>query len=222
MRAVLPLLAGVLAVLAAPCAQAQTALPMLEARVPLNIIHPPGQPLRFGRVGVEAGDVDQGPVGFRFRYDAAAQDMGAPAWATWMIVLDDGYCRDEPTGVRAVLTAPSGQSWRGPFHGVPAGPDHSPLKIYGFGDAEDHPGLFEAFAAGGRFNLALENDRGERWNAVQIDTLDPATRERLFDANRATLRATRADSVSARREDRIEYLAPALGAPPAVRPCPAA
>lgn len=43
-------------------------------------------------------------------------------------------------------------------------------------------GLMEAVAAGGRFSLALEDDEGRRWHGVDMDTLTPTERQRLFAA----------------------------------------
>lgn len=215
------LLAGLLVLLVVQPVHAQDERPVLRASVPLEIVHREGQPLRFGLVVVQAGDID-GPIAFRMRYDDSTEDLGPPAWATWLMVVGNAYCRDQPTWVETVLTGPSGQTWRSPRHGVPAGL-HSPVKVFGFGDADDHPGLFEAFALGGRFMLTLENSEGERLNETVIETLDSAERERLFVANRATLRATLADSVPLSRPDRMEYRRGAFGseAPP-VLACPKA
>lgn len=138
-------------------------------------------------LALRVGDYrENSTVQFSIFFADAGEDLGAPTGAGWTVLLGN-YCRDRPSWVQSVLTAPSGQVWHGYRALVPAGPDRALTWSSGGNGMEQYggppsAGLMEAVAAGGRFSLALEDDEGRRWHAVDIDTLTPPERERLFAA----------------------------------------
>lgn len=108
------------------------------------------------------------------------------------------YCRDRPSWLQSVIEGPRGQVWRGYRVPVPAGPDRAQDWSSGGNGADQYggpatPGIVEAMAEGGRFTFALEDNEGQRWNAVTIDTLMPLERERLYAAFVAGRPASEAD-----------------------------
>lgn len=127
---------------------------------------------------------------FVLRLDDNGPDLGEPRSVTWTMKFG-AYCRNRPSWVQSVLTGPSGQVWRGYRVAVPPGPDRSQDWSSGANDANGPgavatPGLLEAMAGGGRFILALEDDEGQRWNAVTIDTLSPEERQDLLSGDAST------------------------------------
>lgn len=129
---------------------------------------------------------DNSPVQFAIFFGDAGEDLGAPTGVGWTVRFEN-YCRDRVSWVQSVLTGPSGQVWRGYRAVVPAGPDRVQDWSSGGDGMEQYGGpptigLMEAVAAGGRFSLALEDDEGRRWHAVDMDTLTPPERQRLFAA----------------------------------------
>lgn len=130
--------------------------------------------------------LENSPVQFAIFFGDAGEDLGAPTGAGWTVRFGN-YCRDRASWVQSVLTGPSGQVWRGYRVEVPAGPDRVQDWSSGGDGMEKYGGpssigLMEAVAAGGRFSLALEDDRGRRWHGVEMDTLTPPERQRLFAA----------------------------------------
>ena len=170
-----------------------------------------------GELALKAGDyVDVSGFSFTIGFEDDATDLSTPDSVTWSIGFQD-YCRDRDSWVQSVLVGPDGQVWRGYRVAVPAGPDHPQHWSSGGNGTEAYggpanPGLLEAVAHGGQFILAVEDDEGERWNAVKIDTLTLPERNRLFAAQPA----------SGPREE--EMLVVAVQEPPpaafATRPCP--
>lgn len=140
-----------------------------------------------GELQLNAGDyVDASGFTFRIGFPDDATDLSAPDSVTWSIGFRN-YCRNRDRWVQSVVEGPSGQVWRGYRVFVPAGPDHPQHWSSGGNGADRYggpatPGLLEAVARGGVFILAVEDDEGRRWNAVAIDTLSPAGRNRLFAA----------------------------------------
>lgn len=140
-----------------------------------------------GDLSLRAGDY-VGVSGFRFviGFDEDASDLTALNSITWSIGFRN-YCRNRDSWVQSIVVGPSGQVWRGYRVFVPAGPIH-PQHWSSGGNGSDAyggpatPGILEAAAEGGRFILAIEDDEGQRWNAVAIDTLTPSERNRLFTA----------------------------------------
>jgi hypothetical protein len=144
-----------------------------------------------GELSLKAGDyVDASGFDFAIGFENDAADLSRPNSVTWSIGFQS-YCRNRDSWVQSVIEGPSGQVWRGYRTFVPAGlkhPQHwssggSGADVYG-GPAT--PGLLEAVTQGGRFILAVEDDEGQRWNAVRIDTLTPMERNRLFAAQPAS------------------------------------
>lgn len=124
------------------------------------------------------------PIQFAIFYADAGEDLGAPTGVGWTILFED-YCRNRDSWVQSVLIGPSGQVWRGYRVPVPAGSDRVQNWSSGGDGMEEFGGpstmgLMDAVAAGGQFSLALEDDEGRRWKAVDIETLTPPERERLF------------------------------------------
>ena len=140
-----------------------------------------------GDLSLRAGDyVDASGFSFNIGFDEEASDLSKPDSVTWSIGFRN-YCRNRDSWVQSIVVGPSGQVWRGYRVFVPAGPIH-PQHWSSGGNGSDAyggpvtPGLLEAAAEGGRFLLAIEDDEGQRWNAVTIDTLTPSERNRLFAA----------------------------------------
>jgi len=144
-----------------------------------------GQPP--GEVSLFAGSYDEASLfSLAIGFKPEGKDLGPPRWMGWTVKFGD-YCRDRPSWVQSVVNGPSGQVWRGYRVSVPAGriraQDWSSGADAASGPgAVPTPGLLDAVAAGGRFTFALEDDEGQRWNEVVVDTLDPAEREKLFRA----------------------------------------
>ncbi|MBN8553071.1 MAG: hypothetical protein J0L52_09290 [Caulobacterales bacterium] len=143
-----------------------------------------------------AGDIEEeSPFTFNIGYEVAGDTLGAPTVVTWTVKFRD-YCRERPTTLQSVVLGPEGQVWRGYRVFVPAGPVHLQYWSSGGNGAERFggpatPGLLEAMARGGRITLALEDDRGDRLNAVTIETLTPLEREALYQAFRAETQPVR-------------------------------
>lgn len=144
-----------------------------------------------GDLSLKAGGyVDVAGFAFDIWFENDAVDLSTPKSVTWSVGFRN-YCRTRDSWVQSVVEGPSGQVWRGYRTFVPAGPDHpqhwssggSGAHVYG-GPAT--PGLLEAVTQGGRFILAVEDDEGRRWNAVEIDTLTPTERSQLFAAQPAS------------------------------------
>lgn len=170
-----------------------------------------------GELSLRAG-VDVLTTGYTFDvgFPEDATNLSAPDSVSWSIGFGD-YCRDRPSWVQSVVIGPSGQVWRGYRVAVPPGPDRAQFWSSGGSGADAYggpatPGLLEAAAQGGRFILAIEDDEGQRWNAFEIDTLSPAGRQRLFEAQPET----------EAREERMLVIVEAPPPPirPGSRPCP--
>ena len=160
---------------------------------------PSGQRMRTETVRLEptgelslkaGGEVDSEGFDFAIGFENDAADLSTPNSVTWSIGFRN-YCRNRDSWVQSVVEGPSGQVWRGYRVFVPAGPDHRQYWSSGGHGADAYggpstPGLLEAATQGGRFILAIEDDEGQRWNAVAIDTLTPAKRNRLFAAKPAS------------------------------------
>ncbi|MCF8504738.1 MAG: hypothetical protein K9G59_07470 [Caulobacter sp.] len=172
-----------------------------------------------GIVALEAGDTNpDGPFHISFDFESDGDALGNPEGVG--LQVDFGtYCRDRDSWVEAVLIAPSGQRWPAHRVSVPPGPDR--LQDWSSGYLDD-PALIKAIEAGGRFTLALQDDEGQLWNVVVIDTLAPAQRRQLFVAARAPSGDRASDAVPVAGEGLIEVVEGepiALPSPP--RPCPA-
>lgn len=208
---------GLLALLTASTAVAQEPAAELEAT-----LRPAIQRLDTGRIAlgppyVSAGD-REGPVWLNVTLSRSDEEIGEPYRASWHVSLGD-WCPAEETVVSPVLTAPSGQSWSGHGRLAPAGGFHPDERTRLFGGSDD-PDLMAALDAGGRFTLALEDEKGRRWNEVAIVFPDADARRRMNADNLALLRATDPASIPPRRrEDRMELvLVPAPPGPRPVRP----
>lgn len=170
-----------------------------------------------GDLSLRAGGyVDIEGFAFEIWFENDAVDLSAPRSVTWSVGFRN-YCRTRDSWVQSVVEGPAGQVWRGYSTFVPAGPDHPQDWSSGGSGADAHggpatPGLLEAITRGGRFILAVEDDQGQRWNAVAIDTLTPAERNQLFAAQPA----------SAPRETEMLAVvsAPSAAAASAPRACP--
>ncbi len=144
-----------------------------------------------GELSLRAGDyVDASGFQFAIGFENDAADLSTPNSVGWSIGFRN-YCRNRDSWVQSVIEGPSGEVWRGYRVLVPAGPNHPQHWSSGSNEAHAYggpatPGLLEAIAKGGRFILAVEDDEGQRWNAVAIDTLTPAARNRLFAAQPAS------------------------------------
>ncbi len=144
-----------------------------------------------GELSLKAGGyVDSEGFDFAIGFENDAADLSTPNSVTWSIGFQN-YCRNRDSWVQSVIEGPSGQVWRGYRVFVPAGPDHRQYWSSGGHGADAYggpatPGLLEAATQGGRFILAIEDDEGQRWNAVAIDTLTPAKRNQLFAAQPAS------------------------------------
>lgn len=144
-----------------------------------------------GDLALRAGGyVDVEGFGFQIWFENDSTDLSTPKSVTWGIGFRN-YCRRRDSRVQSIVVGPAGQVWRGYPVFVPAGPNH-PQHWSSGGDGADEyggpatPGLLEAITQGGRFILAIEDDTGQRWNAVAIDTLTPPERNRLFAAQPAS------------------------------------
>lgn len=144
-----------------------------------------------GDLSLRAGDyVDVSGFSFYIGFENDAADLSTPKSVTWSIGFRN-YCRSRDSWVQSVVLGPSGQLWRGYRVFVPAGPDHPQHWSSGGSGSDAYggpatPGILEAAAQGGRFILAIEDDEGQRWNAVAIDTLMPTARNQLFAAQSAS------------------------------------
>lgn len=144
-----------------------------------------------GDLSLRAGGyVDVEGFAFDIWFENDAADLSTPKSVTWSVGFRN-YCRDRDSWVQSVVVGPSGRVWRGYPTFVPAGPDHPQHWSSGGSIADAYggpatPGLLEAVTQGGRFILAVEDDEGQRWNAVDIDTLTPTERNRLFAAQPAS------------------------------------
>ena len=169
-----------------------------------------------GELSLKAGDyVDASGFQFAIGFENDAADLSTPNSVSWSIGFRN-YCRDRPSWVQSVIEGPSGQVWRGYRVYVPPGPDHPQHWSSGGTGADAYggpatPGLLEAATQGGRFVLAVEDDEGQRWNAVAIDTLTPPARNRLFRAQPAS---------APPRETRMLVAAAAPPVPVQGRACP--
>ncbi|MES2860393.1 MAG: hypothetical protein V4701_02930 [Pseudomonadota bacterium] len=140
-----------------------------------------------GELSLRAGDyVDVSGFSFDIGFENDATDLSTPKSVSWSIGFRN-YCRNRDSWVESVLVGPSGEVWRGYRVFVPAGPEHPQHWSSGGSGADKYggpatPGILEAAALGGPFILAIEDDEGQRWNAVAIDTLTPTARNQLFAA----------------------------------------
>ncbi len=169
-----------------------------------------------GELSLKAGDyVDGAGFVFDIGFENDAADLSTPTSVSWSIGFRN-YCRNRDSWVQSVVVGPSGQVWRGYREFVPAGPDHPRHWSSGGSGSEAYggpatPGILEAAAQGGRFILAVEDDEGQRWNAVAIETLTPAERNKLFAAQPA----------SRARETEMLLVRPAQpAAPQSAQSCP--
>jgi hypothetical protein len=144
-----------------------------------------------GELSLRAGDyVAVSGFSFDIGFENDAADLSAPNSVTWSIGFRN-YCRNRDSWVQSIVVGPSGQVWRGYRVYVPAGPQHPQHwssggnGSYAYGGPAT-PGLLEAAAQGGRFILAVEDDEGQRWNSVAIETLTPTARNQLFAAQPAS------------------------------------
>lgn len=205
---------GLLALLAASTASAQEPATELEATIPPAIQRLDAARIALGPPYVSAGDRD-GPVWLNVTLSRSDDEIGEPYRASWHVSLGD-WCPAGETVVSPVLTGPSGQTWSGHGRLVPAGGFHpeEPRRLFGGSDDAD---LMAALDAGGRFTLALEDERGRRWDEVVIVLPDADARRRMNAANLALLRATDPASIPPRRrEDRMDLVV--VPAPPGPRP----
>lgn len=172
-----------------------------------------------GKVALEAGDTEENdPFYVYFDFASDGKALGRPVGVGLQLRFG-AYCRDRDSWVEAVLIAPSGQRWPAHRVSVPPGPDR--LQDWSSGYLDD-PALIEAVEAGGQFTLALQDDEGQLWNAVEIDTPPPADRRRLFVDSRAALSAKAPEAVHDADDGMLEVIAQgpvALPSPP--RRCPA-
>lgn len=209
MRALVPMIAALALSLSAGDGAAQQ---VVEVRMSLEGLR------SEGAVALEAGDVrvdDLFYISFDFERDGDA--LGRPEGVGLQLHFG-AYCRDRNSWVEAVLIAPSGQRWPAHRVDVPQGPDR--MQDWSSGYLDD-PALLEAVEAGGQFTLALQDDEGRLWNTVVIDTLFPASRQRLFAASLAALDAKAPEINPDSGQEMLEVveLEPVtLPSPP--RPCP--
>jgi hypothetical protein len=144
-----------------------------------------------GELSLRAGDyVDVSGFAFDIGFENNAADLSAPNSVTWSIGFRN-YCRNRDSWVQSVVVGPSGQVWRGYRVFVPAGPEHPQHWSSGGNGSEVYggpatPGLLEAAAQGGRFILAIEDDEGQRWNSIAIETLTRTARNEIFAAQPAS------------------------------------
>lgn len=173
-----------------------------------------------GKVALEAGDTNpDDPFYIYFDFFSDGDTLGKPEGVGLQLRFG-AYCRDRDSWVEAVLIAASGQRWPAHRVSVPPGPDR--LQDWSSGYLDD-PALIEAIEAGGQFTVALQDDEGQLWNAVVIDTLSPARREQLFAADRAALPARDPEAVPGADDGLIEVIIAeprALPSPPRLCPAP--
>ena len=169
-----------------------------------------------GDLSLRAGDyVEVSGFLFDIGFKENATDLSTPNSVTWSIGFRN-YCRNRDSWVQSIVGGPSGQVWRGYRVFVPAGSNHpqhwsnggSGSAAYG-GPAT--PGILEAAAQGGRFILAIEDDEGQRWNAVAIETLTPSARNQLFSAQHVS---------QPRQSEMLQVRSAALGVPQSPQSCP--
>lgn len=156
-----------------------------------------------GELSLRAVDrADDDGFQFEIGFEEDATSLSTPDAVSWSMDFRN-YCRNRDSWVQSVVVGPSGQVWRGYRVFVPAGPDRRQYWSSGSTGAHAYggpstPGLLEAATQGGKFILAIEDDEGQRWNAVSIDTLTPTARQQLFDAMpRSERRATELIAVEA-------------------------
>lgn len=173
--------------------------------------------LAEGKLALEAGGTEaHDPFDITFDFKSDGDALGRPV-GVGLQLLFGAYCRDRDSWVEAVLIAPSGQRWPAHRVSVPPGPDR--LQDWSSGYLDD-PALIDAVEAGGRFTLALQDDEGRLWNAVEIDTLSPAQRQQLLVASRPPAGAPAPDAdADGGMIEVVEQPPVALPSPP--RPCPA-
>lgn len=187
--------------------------------MPLRILRAAGHPPRMAQAALRAGSNEEDSpfsVSFDFHSDDAA--LGAPK-GVGLSVRFGAYCRDRASWVEAILIAPSGQRWTGHRVHVPPGPDRGQDWSSGYFDTPD---VIQAVAAGGRFTIALQDDEGQLWHTVVVDTLTTDRRERLFADNLATFRATDPATVPLASDLLTVVGRPPVALPWPLRSCPAA
>jgi len=172
-----------------------------------------------GKVALEAGDTaENAPFFVFFDFASDGEALGQPVGVGLQLRFG-AYCRDRDSWVEAVLIDPSGQRWPAHRVSVPPGPDR--LQDWSSGYLKD-PALIEAVEAGGPFTLALQDDAGQLWNAVVIDTPSPANRQPLFLASRPPPADTAPDTAPDADGGMIEVVEqPPVALPTPPRPCPA-
>lgn len=195
--------------------------------MPLQVLKDEGEAPRMGDVWLRASEDGPGSdFQFSIYFDSDGTRLGGVSLGAWNMA-PVSYCRNRPSWVQSVLTAPSGQEWVGRLIFVPQGPDHDRIWSAGSTTARYDPlprqGLKEALEAGGVFRLALRDDEGQEWTPVLIDTLSPAERNVLFEANLAELRALDPASVPVQGEPMVTVSAASpANIPNPSRPCPPA
>lgn len=199
--------------------------PVVEARMPLNLVREEGEPPRMGDVRVEAGGAGDGDLFMLSLYfEDDGETLGKLRSVSWQMRFGD-YCQDRPSSLQSILIGPSGQVWRVRRIPVPAGPDRAQdWSSGGFGGGYGGPdtdALLEAATKGGRFTLALQDDEGRLWHEVAIDTPTPARRQQMFAANLAAFRATDPTTVPVRSDMLIMVEQEPVRLPSPPRPCPA-
>lgn len=202
-----------------------SAPPVERAHMPLEILRAKGEAPRMGEAYLMAGSYREDSLfSLRVGFDSDGEQLGQPDYVGWTVRFGN-YCKDRPSWVQSVLIGSSGQVWRGFRVAVPPGPDR--MQDWSSGatgavgpDAGTTAGLLEVIAGGGRFTLALEDDDGERWRPTVIDTLTPAERERLFEANRRAVLAADPDMPVAEERLLVVVEAPPVTLPNPPRPCP--
>lgn len=199
--------------------------PAVVATMPMEIWRAEGEAPRMRPPRLEAGSTRQGaPFHLMVIFDGQQASLGKAEFIGWQMSLD-GYCRDEFSVVRSVLIGSSGRIWRVNSVFVRAGPDRQQNWSSGGFDRGDEgadvQALFDAMDAGGRFTLAIEDDKGRLWMPQVVDTLTPTQRARLLATNHAAFEATDPQTVPVAGETpmimvtREPYRLPS---PP--RPCP--
>lgn len=155
--------------------------------MPLDLYREDGQPVEMSPAHLIAGRYGDFPFFLSIAFDDDGTVLGPP-WHVLGRVALGGYCRNEGSGVRAVLISNStGQVWSGSRITVRAGPRRNERWAEGF---QAQPDLLAAMAAGGIVTLALQDDDGRLWNTVTIDILSPAQRDELYAANLEIARTT--------------------------------
>lgn len=202
-----------LALSLSPGAGARAAPPVVDVRMSFESL------AAEGKVALEAGDTGKtDPFDIFFDFESEGEALGRPVGVGLQLRFG-AYCRVRDSWVEAVLIAPSGQRWPAHRVSVPPGPER--LQDWSSGYLDD-PALIEAVEAGGKFTLALQDDEGQLWNAVVIDTLSSAQRRQLLVASRTPPGVTAPDGVPDADGGMIEVVEQgpvALPSPP--RRCPA-